>query len=179
MGWLRGLGDRLTLLICVLFGGAAPGYSLQYQQHIAGRLAQAQADLQPFVSLAGRYHDGSIDKLIAHHAASSDATFRAEGSAISEMVAAVARYATELDALGDNTFADLWHLSTHAERSSLIGTWQQFEPAFVYTPDALIVALTLAAIVWLCFQGCWGLCGKLLRHRRKSQLPTMQNTGDH
>ena len=166
MNWLRGVADRLVLLACVLVGGAVPGYLLQYRQHIAGRMAQARADLQPFVELAVRYHEGSLEKLIAHHKNSSDPTFQAEGEAIRAIADSVNLYSADLAALGGNAFADLWYLSGRADQDALAKTWDQFEPAFVYTPDGLLVAAIVGALVWGLFRGCWGMSRRIVRRSR-------------
>ena len=91
MDILRGILDRIVLIGAILAAGCVPSFIGQYQQRLGGMLDQANRDLALFQDIANRLHGGDIQRLIKHHLASTDPTFRAEGTAIQTMLETVAR----------------------------------------------------------------------------------------
>jgi hypothetical protein len=161
MGWLGGLLDRMLLLAGVIAGGCVPGFIVQYQQRLGGRLDQVLRDLAPFQEIANRMHGGSLDALIRHHLASTDATFYAEGAAIRAM----AETAEGLRAAAQALNTDLWHqiafLLREGDPELVRATWSSFTPVFSLTPDSITLALALGLSLWLLFVLVWysGMAG--------------------
>lgn len=167
MRWLGGLLDRLVLLAGVIAGGCVPSFVLQYRQRLGGRLDQVLKDLAPFQEVANRLHGGSLDALVQHHLASSDATFHAEGEAIRRMMDA----ARDLRAAAQALNADLWHqmayLLTRADADLARATWGSFHPAFVLTGESMLLAAAVGLTIWLLFVALWTgavLSMRKLRH---------------
>ena len=155
MGWLGGLLDRVLLLAGVIAGGCIPGFIVQYQQRLGGRLDQVVRDLAPFQEIANRMHGGSLDALIKYHLASTDSTFHAEGAAIQAMVDSAAKLRAAAQAL--NT--DLWHQIAYLMRDGdpelVRATWSAFTPVFSLTPDSIMLALAVGVSLWLLFVLVW------------------------
>ena len=79
---LRGILDRIVLVVAILAAGCVPSFIAQYRQRLGGMLDQASKDLALFQDIANRFHGGDIQRLIKHHLASTDPTFRSEGVAM-------------------------------------------------------------------------------------------------
>ncbi|MBX3620706.1 MAG: DUF2937 family protein [Rhizobacter sp.] len=155
MPLLRGLLDRVVLVTGVVAGGTVPSFLAQYRQRVGGALGQALKDLAPFQQIADQFHGGSLEKLIAHHLASPDASFHAEGAAIRAMVDSVASLRTALAALDADVFHQLAYLLSTPDAPLLQATWQAFRPAFALGADSLAMAAVFGLSVWLVFLGAW------------------------
>src|SRR5258707_1438404 len=99
MLFLRGLFDRLFLVIAAVAGGLVPGFIAQYRQRLGGRLDQARLDLEPWQKLADQFYQGDVDKLIQYHLASTNPTFHSEATIIRGLVATVHQLQSAVDAL--------------------------------------------------------------------------------
>jgi hypothetical protein len=168
MAWLRGLLDRAVLLAGCLAGGLVPGYLAQYRQRVGGALGQALKDLAPFQAIADRFHGGSLDKLIAHHLASTDPSFHAEGAAIRAIADAVASLKATLAALDTDVFHQAAYLLTHTDAEMAKATWLAYRPSVGVDVDSLLMAGLFGLVLWLLFQAVWWTgAALLLRLRRR------------
>ena len=165
MNWLRGMLDRAVLIVAVFAGGMVPGYLAQYRQRVGGALGQVLQDLAPFQEIANRFHGGSLDKLIQHHLASTDASFHAEGAAIRAMVDSVASLKTSLAALDTDVFHQSYYLLTHADPAMAQATWAAHRPAFGLSVDSLLMAATFGLSVWVLFLALWWAIKAVLARR--------------
>ncbi len=166
MSLLRGLLDRLSLVVLIVAAGATPSFVSQYQQQIGGRLEQVRADLAPFQSIADQRHDGSLQRLVEHHLASSDATFRDEGAAINAMVVEEQRLSAAAGALETDLARQMVFLARNADGDVVASTWSLFEPSFSLTAQGLVFALALGGGAWLLLMGCIA-CVRMLFVRRR------------
>jgi hypothetical protein len=164
MLFLRGLLDRLLLVVGVVAGGLVPGFIAQYRQRLGGRLDQARLDLQPWQSLADRFYGGDIDRLIQYHQSSTDPKFHAEGEIIRSLVATVQHLQSAVDALQGNLYQQLAYLTVHADPALLHATSHDWVPTFALSPDGLLFALVVGIGVWLLFQALWGLLAFTVAH---------------
>ena len=164
--FIRGLIDRLVLIAAVLGAGAVPSFIAQYRQRVGGMLAQAQADLAPFLDIARRFHGGDIEKLIAHHRASSDPTFNAEAAAIAALRDATDHLRDAYAALDTDLVGQLMYLARGVDPTIASATWEIFEPAFSFSPASLVFALAVGLTLWLLFALFWGLLAALFTTRR-------------
>ena len=171
MRLLRGLLDRLLLVAAVLCAGTLPGFIAQYRQRLGGRLDQVLIDLEPFQRIAALYHGGSLEALVRHHLASTDATFRAEGAAVRAMMDSAAALRAAVDALNTDLWHQLWFLARHLDAAIARETWSIFVPSVPLQPEALVFAGITGLIVWLAVAGVWQLTAMLARRvagRRRS-----------
>jgi hypothetical protein len=154
---LRGLLDRLVLIIAVVAGGLVPGFIAQYRQRLGGRLDQARLDLDPWQKIADQFFQGDLQKLIAYHANSQDPTFHAEGSVIQGLIATVQRLQAAVDALHGSLVQQIRYLLGNADPSLVHATFADWVPTFSLSLEGIAFALVFALLVWLLFHGLWWL----------------------
>jgi hypothetical protein len=172
---LRGLLDRLLLIIAVVAGGLVPGFVSQYRQRLGGRLDQARLDLEPWQKIADQFFHGDLQKLIDYHLSSADPTFHTEGGAIQALIASVQRLQTAADALHGSLVQQLHYLLLHADPSLLRATFADWVPTFALSVEGIAFALVFALLVWLLFHALWWLCaaaGEVLFARRGPLRPS-------
>jgi hypothetical protein len=167
---LRGLLDRVVLIVGVFAGGMVPSYLAQYRQRVGGALGQALKDLAPFQQIADRFHGGSLARLIEHHHASTDPTFRAEGAAIQAIADSVASLQATLAALDTHVFQQAAYLLRHADVEMARSTWAAFKPSFGLNADSLLMAGAFGLSVWLAFLALWWLATAPWAHRSGRQV---------
>lgn len=155
MGLLRGLFDRVVLLVTFLLAGCVPGFIVQYRQRLGGALDQVSKDLAPFREIAKQFHGGKLEKLIEHHVFSTDPTFQAEGSAIQAMVRTLDRLRAAVEALDTDLVHQILVLFKRADPQIMKATWVAYQPGFSFTAEGLIFAGVVALTVWLIFMLVW------------------------
>ncbi len=166
---LRGLLDRLILVLGVLAGGSLPSFIAQYRQRLGGALDQVQKDLAPFQQIADQQHGGSLSALIQHHLDSIDATFHAEGQAIQAMVESAAALQRAAEALSTDVWHQMAYLTQHADPALTNATWAMFQPSFGLSIESLQVAAAVGITLWLVFIVLWYASGAVA-HRRTTPL---------
>jgi Protein of unknown function (DUF2937) len=163
MGLLRGLLDRVLLILAVVAGGLVPGFISQYRQRLGGRLDQARLDLAPWQKLADQYHHGDLQQLIRYHLDSTDSTFHAEGSIIQSLLTSVHELQAAVDALHTGLFHQVLYLAGHADPALLRATFADWVPTFALSAEGLVFAVLIGLGVWLVFQGLWSLIARIVR----------------
>jgi hypothetical protein len=163
MGLLRGLIDRVLLILAVIAGGLVPGFISQYRQRLGGRLDQARLDLAPWQKLADQYHHGDLQQLIRYHLDSTDSTFHAEGTIIQSLLTSVRELQAAVDALHTGLFHQVVYLVGHADPALLRATFADWVPTFALSAEGLVFAVLIGLGVWLVFQGLWSLIARLAR----------------
>jgi hypothetical protein len=159
---LRGILDRIVLVAAILAAGCVPSFVAQYRQRLGGMLDQASKDLALFQDIAQRFHGGDIQRLIKHHLASTDPTFRAEGTAIQALVENVAQLKASLAALNTDFYTQLAYLARNGDPAVAKATWDSFVPAMSLTGEALLFAFATGVIVWLAFLVVWVLVDRFM-----------------
>lgn len=152
---IRGLLDRIILIGAIFAAACLPSFIVQYRQRLGGRLDQVLRDLQPFQEIANRNHGGDMKKLIQHHLASTDRTFRDEGSAIQAMVDAAARLKASVQALNADLMHQVGYLATNLDTDVAAATWSTFVPGFSFTPEYALFAITVGLAIWALFIVAW------------------------
>ena len=145
--------DRMVFVACIVACGAVPGFIAQYRQQVIGRLAQARADLEPFIGIAKRRHGDDLQRLIDHHLASGDVTFVREGQAISSMADSLALLSEAQAALDGPLASQAWYLLGHMDPAIAASTWNAFEPAFALTTEGIVFALVAGVSLWALLVG--------------------------
>jgi hypothetical protein len=159
---LRGILDRIVLVVAILAAGCVPSFIAQYRQRLGGMLDQASKDLALFQDIANRFHGGDIQKLIKHHLASTDATFRNEGVAIQTLVENVAQLQASLAALDTDFYGQLAYLARSGDATVAKATWDAFVPAMSLTGEALLFAFAVGVCAWLLFLLAWVLVDRFM-----------------
>ena len=174
MSYVRGLIDRLLLICAVVAGGLVPGFISQYRQRLGGRLDQARIDLAPWQKIADQNFHGDLAQLIQYHLMSKDATFHAEGAAISSLVASVQHLQLEVAALHGNLFQQVGYLAFHIDPAIARATLGDWVPTFGLSADGVLFALIFAFALWVAFQMIWSLTalgGRKWAARARSPRP--------
>lgn len=159
MNFLRGLIDRVLLVVLVVAGGLAPGFITQYRQRLGGRLDQAQIDLGAWQKIADRFFQGDLQKLIQNHLGSPDAAIQAEGHLVQSLVDTVVNLQAAAAALNSSLWHQLAFLLVHADHGLVRATLDDWTPTFSLSPDGLLFAGLFALAAWLVFQLLWWLAG--------------------
>jgi hypothetical protein len=159
---LRGILDRIVLVGAILAAGCVPSFVAQYRQRVGGMLDQASKDLALFQDIANRFHGGDLQRLIKHHLASTDPTFRSEGTAIQTLVENVAQLKASLAALSTDFYGQLMYLARNGDATVAKATWDTFVPAMSLTPEALLFAFATGVIVWLAFLAIWVIVDRFM-----------------
>lgn len=163
MRLVRGLLDRLVLVVAIVVGGLVPGFIAQYRQRLGGRLDQARLDLAGWQKIADQLFQGDLNRLIRYHAASRDAAFHSEALAIQQSVESVQRLEQAAAALHGNLLQQAAYLALHLDGSLARATLSDWTPTFALSLDGLAFALVFALVVWLLFQALWWLGARVLR----------------
>lgn len=163
MALIRGILDRIILVIGVVAAGCIPSFIAQYRQRVGGRLDQVLQDIAPFQAIANQFHHGSLQELINYHLASADQTFHDEGAALQGMVDSAEQLRQALLALNTDLFHQLVYMLTKADPLIARATWEIFSPAFNLTPQSVVFALVVGVAFWLLFLAVWVLIARLSR----------------
>jgi hypothetical protein len=163
MAFIRGILDRIILVVGVVAAGCIPSFIAQYRQRVGGRLDQVLQDIAPFQAIANQFHHGSLQELIQYHLASADQTFHDEGAALQVMVASAEQLRQALLALDTDLFHQLVYMLTRADPLIARATWDIFSPAFNLTPESVVFAIIVGVAIWLLFLAAWILIGRLAR----------------
>jgi hypothetical protein len=154
--WIvRALLDRVILLAGVVIAGCVPGFIVQYQQRLHGRLEQVQRDLAPFQAIADSEHHGSLQELVQYHLQSSDPTFHQEGGAIQAMLQSAEHLRDMLAGLDTDLAHQFIYLLTHHDSDLLNATWSDFRPAFALDLQGVLFALVIGVALWAVFMLLW------------------------
>jgi Protein of unknown function (DUF2937) len=157
---LRGILDRIILVVSVIAAGCIPSFIAQYRQRLGGRLDQVLHDLAPFQEIANRYHGGSLQALIKHHLDSTDNTFHAEGAAIQAMVDSAASLRAGFEALNTDLLHQLTYLGAQLDPGIARATWEVYAPSFTLTAESVAFSAILGIFIWLAFLALWMVCAR-------------------
>jgi Protein of unknown function (DUF2937) len=160
---VRGILDRIVLVVGVVAAGCIPSFIAQYRQRVGGRLDQVLQDIAPFQQIANQFHHGSLEELIQYHLASPDSTFHNEGAALLAMVNSAEQLRRALEALNTDLFHQLVYLLTRMDPAIARATWQAFLPSFNLTAESVVFALIAGVMVWLSFFAVWYVFERLIR----------------
>ncbi|HTQ36613.1 MAG TPA: DUF2937 family protein [Steroidobacteraceae bacterium] len=155
MNLLRGLLDRLVLVIGVLAGGCVPGFIVQYRQLVGERLDQVQQGLLPFQTVANRYYGGATGALAKHYLGSPDTGLQAQGRTMQDMLDSLARLQGMMEGLAGSVWHQIGYLAGHFDRDIGAAAWQGHLPAFSLDPASLAAAAVVGIACWLLFNGVW------------------------
>jgi hypothetical protein len=155
MSILRAFLDRVILLAGVLIAGCVPGFIIQYQQRLNGRLEQVLRDLAPFQAIADREHHGSLPELVQYHLQSTDATFHQEGTAIQAMLDSAEHLRAMVDGLNTDLAHQFVFLLSHYDNTLLHATWGDYRPAFALDLQGVLFALVIGVLLWAAFMLIW------------------------
>lgn len=165
---LRGILDRIVLVVAIVAAACVPSFIAQYHQHLAGRLEQVLLDLALFQEIADRFHHGSLQALIDHHIASPDPTFHAEGAAIQTMLNTAEHLQKSMQALDTDLLHQLQFLARHMDTQIAHATWDLYVPSFTLNMESALFSIVVGLSIWLAFLAIWHLLANLFRPRKRA-----------
>jgi hypothetical protein len=163
MAFIRGILDRIILVVGIVAAGCVPSFIAQYRQRVGGRLDQVLHDIAPFQQIANQFHHGSLKELIEHHFASEDATFHKEGAALQAMLDSAEQLRRILQALDTDLYHQFAYLLTSADPLIARATWEIFSPSFNLTAESIVFASVIGILIWLAFLMIWNIFDRLIR----------------
>ncbi|MGA7750943.1 MAG: DUF2937 family protein [Gallionella sp.] len=163
MAFVRGILDRIVLVVGIIAAGCIPSFIAQYRQRVGGRLDQVLRDIAPFQQIADQFHHGSLEELIQYHLASPDPTFHSEGAALQAMVNSAEQLRRVLEALNTDLFHQLVYLLARIDPSIARSTWEAYLPSFNLTAESVIFALVVGVLIWLVFFAVWYILARLIK----------------
>ena len=143
---------RLVLFaLGLLIGVQAPGFVDQYAKRVSAHYIEATKSFAGFQRTANEYFGGSLEALIAHHEASSDAVFKDEAKNVAAIYARLKELALELDAMNRSLVSRIFHVAFHPDEEILSETIAAYSYTVPLNLEAvscgLIAALLLAVLV--------------------------------
>lgn len=163
MAFIRGIIDRIVLVVGIVVAGCIPSFISQYRQRLGGRLDQVLQDLEPFQQIANQYHHGSLKELIQHHLNSPDTTFHDEGAALHAMLSSVEQLRRALQALNTDLFHQLSYLLTGGLDPNIArAAWEIYSPSFNLTVESVVFGSIVGVLIWLLFLLIWYLFARLI-----------------
>lgn len=164
MAFIRGILDRVVLVVGVIAAGCIPSFISQYRQRVGGHLDQVLKDLEPFQQIANLYHHGSLKELIEHHLNSPDRTFHDEGAAIQAMVTSVEELRKAVQALNTDLLHQIGYLLSGGMDTKISNeTWAIFSPSFNLTVESVLFAACAGIFIWLVFLMIWYVIARFIR----------------
>ena len=162
---LRGYLRLVVFTACLLAGLQIPGFVDQYVKRVQAHYSEIRRDFAGFQQTADRYFGGSVDQLIAHHAASSDAIFRDEARTITALYARLKSLAAELQALQGPLVARVLHVAFNANRELLNETISAYSYNVPLNSDAIIWGVGAGLAVSLSIEALFVGVSNLLRRQ--------------
>ena len=128
----------VVALAATLAGLQVPGFIQQYEQRAEAHLAEVSANLSGFQKIADRRHGGSIEALIAHHARSTDATFRDEAEVIGSMIDRRNTFQKQVAGLSGSLSGQVAFLAGQADRELVSETIDGYRWVITLDRESLI-----------------------------------------
>ena len=137
--------DRCFFTAIFILGVQLPEFMQQYQQRLAGHLAEAQSQLNQFEIIAQQHFDGSIITMVTRYKDNSEAAIVSTGELIERLSLRVEYLSTHLAQITQsdylhNVYLFIWHLDNEIAR----GTAEHFSMAIPLELNAIATGGTLA-----------------------------------
>ncbi|WP_077284686.1 DUF2937 family protein [Cognaticolwellia aestuarii] len=137
--------DRCFFTAIFILGVQLPEFMQQYQQRLAGHLAEAQSQLNQFEIIAQQHFDGSIITMVTRYKDNSEAAIVSTGELIERLSLRVEYLSTHLAQITQsdylhNVYLFIWHLDNEIAR----GTVEHFSMAIPLELNAIATGGTLA-----------------------------------
>ncbi len=140
--------DRCFFTAIFILGVQLPEFMQQYQQRLAGHLAEAQSQLNQFEIIAQQHFDGSIITMVTRYKDNSEAAIVSTGELIERLSLRVEYLSTHLAQITQsdylhNVYLFIWHLDNEIAR----GTAEHFSMAIPLEINAIATGGTLAITI--------------------------------
>lgn len=150
----------------LLIGVQVPSFVDQYAKRVSAHHGEVVANFAGFQETANRYFGGSVEALVAHHAASADQVFRDEASSIRDMYARLTALAAELAAMSGPLAMQVLHVLFRPNREILAETWAEYTYAVPLNGPAIVSGVAIGALLAMLIEAAFALVASALRPRR-------------
>jgi len=137
--------DRCFFTVIFILGVQLPEFMQQYQQRLAGHLAEARSQLNQFEVIAQQHFDGSLMTMITRYKDNTEASIISTGELIERLSVRVDYLASHLEQITQadylhSVYQFIWHLDQQIAR----GTAEHFSMAIPLELNAIATGGTLA-----------------------------------
>jgi hypothetical protein len=141
----------LILLACaaLLMGIQVPNFVDQFGKRLDAHLQEAQTNLKGYQEIADRETGGSMDQLIARHAASQDPVFSREAKPIQDLYQRYQRFSAEKAALATSLPGQVLYLARNPDQELLRETYDNYSFAVPLDSTAVAAGFAAAAVILL------------------------------
>jgi hypothetical protein len=138
---------RLALFaLGLLVGVQVPGFIDDYAKRVDAHRIEAENSLKGFRQTASRFFKGDLDALVAHYQASKDPVMQSVG----ELVERSRWLEREWQAMQGSWYAQVWHLTTAADRQLMAETVAAYSYQVLLAPEAIAWGIACAMLLaWL------------------------------
>lgn len=137
--------DRCFFTITFILGVQLPEFMQQYQQRLAGHLAEASSQLNQFEIIAQQHFDGNLITMITRYKDNTEASIISTGELIERLSVRVEYLASHLAQISqvdylNSVYQFIWHLDPEIAA----GTAEHFSMAIPLELNAIATGATLA-----------------------------------
>jgi hypothetical protein len=157
----------------LLVGIQVPAFVDEYAQRVSAHQIEANRALAGFQETANTYFGGSIEALIAHHTASTDAAFKDEGRTVRALYDRAQLLNAEFTALKGPLVQRIFHVAFGSNREIFAETEAEYAYTVPLSPAAIVSGLVIACVFALLIDGLLAsaLYAMRPRHRHRSSRP--------
>jgi hypothetical protein len=150
----------------LLVGVQVPGFVDQYAKRVSAHHAEIVRNFAGFQDAANRYFGGSVEALIAHHAASPDAVFKDEARTIRTMYERLTALSAERNAMRGPLLGQIVHVALQPNREILEETRSEYTYTVPLNAAAIVSGVAIGTLLALLTEAVWTAIVRLLRPRR-------------
>lgn len=162
---------RLALFaLGLLVGVQVPGFIDDYAKRVEAHRIEAEKGLKGFRQTASRFFKGDLDALVAHYQVSKDPVMRSDAQSVGELVERSRWLEREWQAMQGGWFAQVWHLTTAADRELLEETVAAYRYQVLLAPEAIAWGIACALLLALVLESLALAVGLLLGIGRSQQV---------
>lgn len=163
MKWLSELLDRIFVVLGALLLSQVPLFIQQYQQHLAGHVAELQYQIDAMEEIAGKTGK-TLNEFIQKFISSSDLDFSAQGRLMSAMVERFTQLSEALTSLENaSILTKPFIFLAHSKYMIVNETWHSFELGLTFTFEGLVYALVGMCLGYFIYLGISKMCLKIYK----------------
>jgi hypothetical protein len=137
----------IVFAIGLLVGVQVPSVVDQYAKRVSAHQIEVANNFRGFQETANQYFGGSVEALIAHHAASADKVFEDEAKIVREMYDRLKSLSAELAALNGPLIVQIIHVIFRPNREILNETLAAYTYTVPLNASGIVSGITLGALL--------------------------------
>ena len=163
---LAGYVRLIVFAIGLLVGIQVPSFVDQYAKRVSAHQIEVANNFRGFQETANQYFGGSVEALIAHHAASADKVFVDEAKTIREMYDRLKSLSAELAALNRPLILQIIHVLFRPNKEILGETRAAYTYTVPLNAPGILSGITLGALLAIIIEASLLGVMRLVRPRR-------------